>query len=326
MEEGKAGAVTLSVTNRSDRYMLVERISGAVIAPGTARVLTRSRYGSLSKSKDGRSYHHDQMAQQQTPPLFAFGLIPPGQAAAFPLTVLPVEAKGELVVHYRALTPLEAARQLFLPPLAALGDRVVFEKVSSTDLETPAKGKKGYRHPVFEVVVVDGDAAWEKAECSVDLPFGFKLKSAPVPATKLAPHVGEGADWALYSETLGGWVARVADGVIFFDGKDVSRLPDAPGQFFTDLDAKSGGGKLSLKVGEIGNPMTNQPPQPEPERAFLNDLGDLACGDGMYTTGAFIDIEPSAAAEMLKRLKLHNCTLSKVNFFMESYYFDVACP
>ena len=229
------------------------------------------------------------------------------------------------MVHYRALTPQEAARQFFISPLAALGDRVVFERVSLTALEAPAKGKKGYRHPIFEVVVVDGDAAWEKAECSVDLPFGFKLKPASVPAAKLAPHVGEGADWALYSGTLKGWVARVKDGVIFFDGKDVSRFPDAPPTFFVDLDAKSGGGKISLKVGQIGNPMTNQPPQPDPERAFLNDLGDLACGGGMYTTGAFIDIEPSAAAEVLTRLKLHNCSLAKVGFFMESYYFEVGC-
>jgi len=326
MEEGKAGTVTLSVTNRSDRYMLVERVGGAVIAPGTSRPLTRSMYGALSKSKDGRTYHHDQLAQQQTPPLFAHGLIPPGQRAGFPLTLLPVEAKGKLVVHYRALTPLQAAQQLFLPPLAAPNGQVVFEKSTTSDLETPDKGEGEERHPRYDVVVVDGDAAWKESECTVDLPYGFKLKQAPVPAAELAPHVGEGADWALYSETLKGWVARVADGVIFFDGKDVSRLPDAPGQFFTDLDARSGGGKISLKVGKIGNPMTNQPPQPEPERAFLSDLGDLACGDGMYTTGAFIDIDPSAAAEMLKRLKLHNCTLTKVHFFMESYYFDVVCP
>jgi len=326
MEAGKAGGATLSVTNRSDRYMLVERIGGAGIAPGSARTFTKSMYGALSKSKDGKSYHHDQLAQQQTPPLFAHGLIPPGQRAGFPLTLLPVEARGELVVHYRALTPLQAAQQFFLLPLAAHNGQAVFEKTASAHWEAPDTGKGEERHPRYDVVLVDGDAAWKESECTVDLPYGFKLKSAPVPVVKLAPHVGEGADWALYSETLKGWIAKVGDGVILFDGQDVSRLPDAPPTFFLDLDAKSGGGKLSLKVGEIGNPMTNQPPQPEPERAFLNDLGDLACGDGMYTTGAFIDIEPSTAPEALKRLKLHKCALVKVNFFMESYFFEVVCP
>ncbi len=156
IEKGKSTTVQLVVVNRSDQYMLIEGVRGSHLAPGGADALVGSVAGSLEEDGQG-GYRHNLEAQQETLPVVATGLLPPGQRLPIQVTVVPDVPEGEFVVRYWGLSLHEASRLLLFP---ALKDgridpiRYVLWDVADLEMASGPADDSGRRSPLSTTVLL----------------------------------------------------------------------------------------------------------------------------------------------------------------------------
>jgi len=325
LEEGAQGKIDFHIVNKSDQFMLVERIAGNQIAPTGRDSLVGSQYGALSRMPDENGWHYNPLAQQETPPLFAYGLIPPGQRLRIEVELLPVSTDGTFEVHYRGFSIDEVAQFIFFPPRDENNMAgAKFERLTAEALgQVQARAEDGSdRADMFKVVVLDPSLIEARADCLVKMPYRIALKRARLDID-LQKELGEEPRWKLYSNALSGWVAGTSKGVVLLDGKKTASLPDSPPAFYIDVDRQE---KLRIKLCDQGEECTRDSiAQPGPGRQFLWDFAALYSGDGKYTVGTFMDVNQRNAVTFLRLLKNNGCRLIMTYYFMESYYFEVKC-
>ncbi len=179
LKKGERAEVTLLVVNRSESWMLVERVSGAHLAPGGPDSLVGAEPGSLEALPEG-GYRFNMIAQQETPPILARGLVPPGQKLPIRVEVVPSEPSGQFVLHYRGLTTEEAAKYLLFPAIGEDGrvDVGHFLYWSRDDLyEASGPGDdEGNSSPLTRLVILGPEMLEKPRRCKVEMPYKFELE------------------------------------------------------------------------------------------------------------------------------------------------------
>jgi hypothetical protein len=180
LKKNKRGRVVVDLVNRSDRFLLVERISGPHIAAGMADSLLGSEPGSLEPLEDGSGYFFNMLAQQETPAVMSRGLLPPGQRLRMEVMILPKKDQGVFKVYYRGLDSIEAVRHLFFPAELQDGrfDYSRLIRLTQEDLQAilaTQPENSDQRQDAFALVVVSEAMAREPARCEVELPYKFSF-------------------------------------------------------------------------------------------------------------------------------------------------------
>ena len=176
--KGDSTEVELIVTNRSEMYMLVAGISGAHLAPGGPDSLIAAEQGSLEPDRHG-GFRLVMEAQQETPPIFASGLIPPGQKLAIQVEIVPQDPAGSFSLSYWGLSAEEACRHLLFPALVKGElDRGTFVSWNAEALDEAVKkgGGEGTRSPIAVHVLLGKELQQSRPRCTVDMPYRLKLQ------------------------------------------------------------------------------------------------------------------------------------------------------
>jgi hypothetical protein len=322
--EGKPATVSVELKNRSQLFMVVQRLQADTLAPGETGMQIRPRYGSLSRTKDGLEVYHNTIAQQMTPPLFAGVIIPPGGKAPITLEITPSTEKSILTMYYRGLTVQEAAKFLFFPPQQQPGAEVKYVKIAVSDLLKASRAAPPAGvHPMLKHAVVAVDFVQATGECTAELPFAVKAQPRSVSGTSLARALGEAPAWKIYSDILGGWVAGTATDTYLFHETQPQKTVSSPAVLFSDWEK---GEKVKVKIGDEGALVTGSDKAVvDRDLSFLSDMGTPSVGDGMYTQGTFIDVAPEQAGDFLKRLYDRGCSVAVVNYFQSSHFFRPSC-
>jgi len=325
MVEGVLTPVMVEVTNGSNLYMLVERLTGGHAGVDGRESLYGSRYGALHSLEDGTGYEYDGMAQQETPAVFSQGLVPPHQGLRMEVDLVPTGPTAEFVVDYIGLTPEEVTQYLYFPVAQEQSSTSTWQKPSLDQMKSlmlPADGEP--RHPVYGTVIVADELLRARAGCRVELPYKFSVKSPPLPADEVRKRLGTRPRWQLYSEKYKGWFVRGESGMFFMDPERDLPVPNSPNRLFEDLEGQD---KVRVKVGARGNAMVkDKPARLAPSTSFLEGFAPLSAGDGMYTQGAFMDVTAERALEFLELLQTNGCSLVLHNYYMDSYYYEMGCP
>jgi len=182
VEAGKKAELVLELKNRSDDFMLVERVAGDQVDSASNDSLIGAEYGSLARSADGAAWVHNPIAQQETPRVFGTGLLPPGGVLKVQVELMPSKADGMLKMHYRGLDLAEASRWLYFSrnPGAA---SVLYEKLTPEDVGEFADREKGAgegggeepRVSPFSRVILDDKLLENPATCTMELPYRLNL-------------------------------------------------------------------------------------------------------------------------------------------------------
>lgn len=326
MVEGVLTPVVVEVTNGSNLYLLVERLSGGHAGVDGKDSLYGSRYGALHRLEGGSGYEYeyDGLAQQETPAVFSQGLVPPHQRLRMQVDLVPTGPEAEFVVDYLGLTPDEVERFLYFSAgegEAAEGSWRHPTSKQAKSLFLPAEGEP--RHPLYNTVIVADELLQVRAGCRVELPYKFSVKSPPLPASEVRKRLGTRPRWQLYSEKYKGWFVRGESGMFFMDTERDLPVPNSPNRLFEDLEGQD---KVRVKVGARGNQMVkDSPARLAPSSWFLEGFTPLYAGDGMYTQGAFMDVTAERALEFLELLHANGCSLSMHSYYMDNYYFEMNC-
>ncbi len=178
LAKGESAQVDLIVTNRSDHYMLVEGVSGTHLAAGGPDSLIGAEQGSLEPDGQG-GYRFLLEAQQETLPVFASGLIPPGQKLPIRMEIVPQDPAGSFTLSYWGLTADEAATHLLFPArVKGQLDRTGFVPWDSKALDKVARetDAEGTRSPVSVQVILRPELQKRRPRCTVDMPYRLKLE------------------------------------------------------------------------------------------------------------------------------------------------------
>ncbi len=181
LQKGKATTIDLVVVNQSDLYMLVEGIRGPHLSPGGADALVGAAAGSLEEDGAG-GYRHNLEAQQETPPIVATGLLPPGQKLPIRVEVIPDAPAGEFVVRYWGLSLEEAATFLLFPALKdgrVDPSHYVPWPVDDLKLASGPADDSGRRSPLSTTVLLGSELARTPPSCKVHMPYRLKLDQSP---------------------------------------------------------------------------------------------------------------------------------------------------
>lgn len=322
--EGTQGKVELHIVNRSGLFMLVDHIGGSQVAPTGRDSLVGAQYGALTGPGDDQVYFHNPLAQQETPAVFAYGLIPPGQRLRVQVDILPTGNKGALEVFYVGLSLDEVAQHIFFPTPGSNPTALEYTRVSATRLGAlPVEANDGGdRNPLFNVVLLDDVLVKEVAQCLVKMDYRIALKEPPL-RDDLEKRLGEDPTWKVFSNALVGWVAGTSKGIRLLTEKEITDLPDSPPAFFVDLDKQE---KVRIKICDQGEGcQVDGKAEPGPGRQFLKDFSPLYAGDGKYTVGTFQDVNRRNAVTFLRLVNSNFCRLQMTYYFMDSYYFEVKC-
>jgi hypothetical protein len=165
VESGTRATLVLEVKNRSDDFMLVERVSGDQVDDAANDSLIGPEYGSLDRSPDGTAWIYNPIAQSETPGVFGSGLIAPGGALQVNVDLVPTEPDGTLTIHYRGLYADEASRWLSFSknPTAEATQR--FEKLPEDEI-----GELD-----FNRVILDQELLDNPADCTMEMPYRLNL-------------------------------------------------------------------------------------------------------------------------------------------------------
>jgi len=179
VSKGKATTVVLEVLNRSANFMLVDRITGDHLPDWAPTSLLSPEPGALERAADGTSYNYNPAAQQETPPLFSRGLIPPGKRLKMGVTVVPGNEELFFRVHYRGLNSKEASTHLWFPEVVdgkpSPGRFVRWAEAQLTEVAAQSGEKADERSSLLGVILVDETWPGTAAPCHVDLPYKFSL-------------------------------------------------------------------------------------------------------------------------------------------------------
>jgi len=174
----KEAKVVLTVTNKSDLFMLVKSVTGPHISGDAGTSLVSSEAGTLAKDEKSGSYRHDPTASGETPSAFAWGLVPPGAKLDIEVAVKPGTEDAAFTAHYIGLAAEEVSRWIYFAgngaqdgakrTYATLTERQVEEL---TDAQTREAAGVSCDKVVLHERLLRADA-----RCDAEMPYRFVLK------------------------------------------------------------------------------------------------------------------------------------------------------
>jgi len=181
---GKKAALVLELKNRSDDFMLVERVTGDQVDAAANDSLVGPEYGSLERSADGAAWIHNPVAQSETPAVFGTGLLPPKGILRVQVDLVPSKPDGLLTIHYRGLDAAEASRWLYFTRADGTTAMQRYEKLTPEEVrdltgtlqaEGDGSGEPPKATP-FSRVVFEEKLLEDPAGCTMELPYRLNIE------------------------------------------------------------------------------------------------------------------------------------------------------
>lgn len=177
IEAGKETKVVLTIANKSGLFMLVRNLSGKQLVRGRGDAMVGSESGALTPSKDGAAWTYDPAADDETPPVFAWGLIPPGSHLKVEVPILPAGEDATFTAHYLGLSAQEVSQWVFFErSRGAGGGKRTFKRMSASEVEKAGQdAAEGKGADLFKTVILHEKLSSADARCAADLPYKFSL-------------------------------------------------------------------------------------------------------------------------------------------------------
>ncbi len=183
VEAGKKATLILEIRNRSEDFMLLERVSGDQVDASANDSLVGPAFGSLERAPDGGSWLYNPIAQSETPGVFGTGLVAPQGSLRVEVDLVPVNPDGMLTIHYRGLDSQEASRWLYFAREAGREALQRFEKLNAEEIGTlaesavKASGDAGEGTAVGPLsrVILDDRLLQDPATCTMEMPYRLNL-------------------------------------------------------------------------------------------------------------------------------------------------------
>ncbi len=324
----------LTFKNTSERALLI--MSARLVSHGgeLPLQLTNGVYGGLFRLDGDQGYELNSMIQQQTSEQLSSGFLLPGQVLAIDADFRFLGKSENFVVDYIIADKKYDKSAVSLAPLEVFIRATGAGHFISRYL--PYKDEAWQANCMKERVGLPGP---DSPQCAVLVPGVNELKQKSLTLSPAIPIEGVsfGLEQAIakaesisgtkpepekvgYSEVLGGYVVFDQNGAWLLTSKDQknkgSKLPRAPLALFWDIDS---GMSVRIRVGEKQEPESDEP------KMFWGSY-NIGYGDGMYTSGSFIEIDAQNLDTFLEQVRKHNATLLKVNYFFDSRYYELILP
>lgn len=217
---GAFSRVVLAIENDSDDVVVLRGCSVAGQLPDINR-WHGARYGSTQHRPMEDEWVYDEMAQQLSDPVFATGVIPPGESIKVVRWIRLERDTVEIDVAYQRLSVEDATEHLYVE--TALDDQFSVQRV--------------FRHPDSLAHRADptGNTNWQVVifpraqEFSFDgttLRCSVSFQPPPVSVDAARAVLGEEIRESVYWRGQSKWVARTDSGVFVIDGQKRTPLGD----------------------------------------------------------------------------------------------------
>ncbi|MHC4985334.1 MAG: hypothetical protein ACYTFO_04175 [Planctomycetota bacterium] len=340
---GRYASMLLTITNTSDRAVMVTRVDPTTNPGGEAISLFGSAFGSTRYDPVTDTYVHDQVDQQATSESFCSGLLLPGESVTVRADVRPVGRIERFdVTCYAADQPYDQTAE----SLAPLNVYVLSDATSATGIERMFEPFSPQRWANIRATSDDVVAGISEQQprsvllgpgihyaqqmrnsltVSFDLADGaFTIEQANAAYARI---FDDPADAAIvgYSHALGGYVIEEAEQTWLLTGPgqtDRGRiLPRLPAAILNDVDRL--GPSDTVRVQVSGDQSDHFGPDTPPTGRMLWETYPTERGDGMYTRGEFIRVSADQFGEFLERVHAHDKRLDVTYYFFSQRYFTL---
>ena len=340
---GRYTSVLLTITNVSDRAVMVTRVYPMTNPGEEAISLIGSAFGSTRYDPLADTYVHDQMDQQATGESFCSGLLLPGESVTVRADVRPVGRTERFdVTCYAADQPYDQTAES-LAPLnvyvlsdagSAPGIERTFEHFSPQRWAAIRAGSDDVVAGISEqqprsVLIGPGIHYAQQMRNSLTVPFDLAEDAFTIDRAEDAlgrifdPPVADAI--VGYSHTLGGYVVAEAGQTWLLTQPDQTErgrlLPRLPAAILNDVDRLSPASTIRVQVsGHQGNHFG---PDVPPTGRMLWETYPTEYGDGMYTHGEFARISAEQFSRFLDDARAHEKQLDVTYYFFSQRYFTL---
>lgn len=346
---GERNPYWFTLVNLSDRAVVVTGIRASGSPNNETIALTGDIYGKIEKSSTRDAYEHQPFVQQSSKILLYAGLLLPHQRMVVQARYRPLVADERFIVSYLAAAQPYTGKIDSLAPLKiysrGLRDKKgvggyhrftpFTEKTWRSNSASPATGPDlfgGYPDHGRSVIIA-GSPVEETETIQCHLKFSDPQPSLPLPAArKLAAKISGFAEDELqfaYSHLLGGWLVDEGETRwLLSTSKQQERGQQYPvfsPELLNDIDdiVATRQGQILIRVGDK---QQDSGPVLKQTGNKLWDTYPIYYGDGMYTRGEFIHLQPAQLRAFLLKLQEKDRRLQVHPYFFQLRYYGLKLP
>jgi hypothetical protein len=333
-EFGKYTQTSFVIKNISEKALVVTYIKFLSKSEDTIR-LAGSAYGSVRKIDNQDGYSYNELNQQMTGMAFYAGFLLPGQEVTIQQSFRPVAFIESLDISYiSSISNYDVTKESLKPFNPYIPEYIEGKMPNYYPFDEQKWFKLHQAYPKIETqvgpdapkrTVLLPDLKQKEQHLTLTIPINyeskaFTLEEAQEAAGKISGLPVKDSN-LVYSSALGGYVViENSKSWILKDRDQRSQgtfYDNCPVSFFKDIDQI---GTVRIRVGDKQEGFG---PEEHPTKRKFWDTYPVYYGDGMYTTGEFINVNKDNMLSFLQRLTEDNRSLKEHYYFFGSRYFEL---